>query len=101
MLDCTAPNHSVGVNRQGCRRGRNDMPRTSENDPQASRYMTLAEVAGELGLKSAGSVRNLIYRGDLAGVSPTGRGLRVVRKSFEAYCDRLEAEGAARFGRAS
>lgn len=68
-----------------------------------TRYMTQREVADELGFKSTGSVRNLIYAGHLAGanVSPTSTALRVTRASFEAYCERIEADGARRFGAAS
>ena len=66
------------------------------------RYMTQAEVARELGYRSNGSVRNLIYSGLLDGVqvSPKG-GLRVTRASFERYCAQIEAEGAARFGQSA
>lgn len=79
------------------------MTRTGEPEPKP-RYMTLTEVARELGLKSTGTVRNKIYAGQLVGVNVTTLGksqLRVTRASFEAYCERIEAEAAERFGRAS
>jgi hypothetical protein len=63
--------------------------------------MTLGEVAAQLGFKSPGSVRNLIYAGHLDGANvsakPGASALRVTRASFEAYCERIEAEGRARF----
>jgi len=79
------------------------MTRASEPLPHKGRYMTLSEVARELGLKSPGSIRNKIYAGDLVGVNvgTTGSSLRVTRESFDAYCARIEAEALARFGRAS
>ena len=61
--------------------------------------MTLREVADELALKSVGSIRNKIYKGELVGVNVATKGqsqLRVTRSSFEAYCDRIEAEAAER-----
>lgn len=73
----------------------------ADSRARPSRYMTLTEVARELGLKSAGSIRNKIYAGDLVGVNVATVGqsqLRVTRTSFEAYCDRLEREAAQRFG---
>ena len=77
------------------------MPRESE-PVDKPRYMTQAEVARELGYRSNGSVRNLIYEGLLDGVqiSPKG-GLRVTRASFERYCTQIEADSAARFGRSA
>jgi hypothetical protein len=66
--------------------------------------MTLREVASELGLKSPGSIRNKIYKGELVGVNVATLGtsqLRVTRASFEAYCERIEAEAASRFGGAA
>lgn len=74
----------------------------SESERQ-TRYMTLREVADELGLKSTGAIRNKIYAGELVGVNVGTKGsvLRVVRSSFEEYCARLEAEAAGRsFGAA-
>lgn len=78
------------------------MTQKGEPEPRP-RYMTQREVAAELGFKSTGSVRNLIYAGHLAGVnvSPSSTALRVTRDSFEAYCARIEAEGAERFGGAA
>lgn len=78
------------------------MPPASDNStaPQPSRYMTLREVANELGLKSTGSVYNKVYDGQLVGVDIATRGksqLRVTRESFEAYCRRIEAEAQTRF----
>lgn len=76
---------------------------TLKSEPETKpRFMTQAEVARELGYRSNGSVRNLIYQGLLDGVqvSPKG-GLRVTRASFERYCAQIEAEGAARFGGAA
>lgn len=66
-----------------------------------SRYMTLDEAATALGLTRS-AMYPRIYAGEFQTVAlrPDGRGLRIVRKSFEAYCDRLEREGAKRFGAA-
>lgn len=79
------------------------MARPSDPTTAPSRYMTLREVADELGFKSTGSVRNKVYAGDLVGVNvgTTGSALRVTRDSFEAYCARIEREATARFSRAS
>ena len=77
------------------------MTRTSDEPESEARYMTLSEVARQLGLKSPGSIRNKIYKGELVGVNVATLGssqLRVTRASFEAYCARIEAEAAARFG---
>lgn len=78
------------------------MTRTS--DPEAKpRYMTQAEVAHELRC-SAATVRNLIYDRLLEGVKLNHRknaGVRVTRESFEAYCERIESDFAARLGAAS
>lgn len=76
----------------------------SDEPEQPARYMTLTEVAGQLRLKSPGSIRNKIYKGELVGVNVTTLGksqLRVTRKSFEEYCARIEAEAAERFGGAA
>lgn len=78
------------------------MPPASDNTPTAppSRYMTMRQVANELGLKSTGSVYNKIYDGQLVAVDIATRGksqLRVTRESFEDYCRRIEAEAATRF----
>lgn len=75
----------------------------AELPTSGSRYMTLQQVADELGFKSRGSIYNLICSGALAGVpvGTTGRGIRVTRKSFEDYCARIEADGAKRFQPAS
>lgn len=75
------------------------MTRTDEPEPKP-RYMALPEVARELGI-SAGSVRNKIYNRQLVGVNVATVGksqLRVTRASFDAYCERIEAEAAERFG---
>lgn len=69
-----------------------------------TRYMTLREVANELGLKSPGSIRNKIYKGELVGVNVATLGtsqLRVTRQSFNDYCERIEREAAVRFGGAA
>lgn len=65
--------------------------------------MTLAEVATELGLKSRSSIYPKIYSGELAAVpiGNKGDGLRVLRSSFEEYCQRKEREGQRRFGGAA
>jgi hypothetical protein len=77
------------------------MARTEEPEPKP-RYLTQAYVARELGYKSNSTVRNLIYLGLLDGVQVSpGSGLRVTRTSFEAYCQKIEAEGAERFGGAA
>lgn len=76
------------------------MTQTDEAGPPA-RYMTLGEVARELGVKSSGTIRNKIYKGELVGVNVATLGksqLRVTRESFETYCLRIEAEAAQRFG---
>lgn len=76
----------------------------SDEPGQMSRYMTLTEVARELGLKSTGTVRNKIYTNQLIGVNVATLGksqLRVTRASFEAYCERIEAEAAVRHGGAA
>jgi excisionase family DNA binding protein len=67
--------------------------------PAAGRYMTLKEVADELGLTRT-AIYSKIYAGELyaVAVGENGRGLRVVRSTFEQYCQRLEAESAKRFG---
>lgn len=73
----------------------------SDEPAEPSRYMALGEVQHHLRLKSPGSVRNKIYKGELVGVNITTLGksqLRVTRKSFEDYCDRIEREAAERFG---
>lgn len=66
--------------------------------PTLPRYMTLEEVAEQLRYKSRDPVYKLIYAGELAAapVGPSGA-LRVLRPSFDDYCSRVEAEGAARF----
>ena len=72
------------------------MTRSDEPEP---RYMTLSEVARQLGLKSPGSIRNKIYKGELVGVNVATKGtsqLRVTRDSFNAYCERIEREATAR-----
>lgn len=74
------------------------------SDEPKPRYMTLSEVARQLGLKSPGSIRNKIYKGELVGVNVATLGssqLRVTRESFEKYCERIEAEAATRFGGAA
>lgn len=69
-----------------------------EPTPAASRYMTLQEVAAELGLART-TIYTKIYAGELAGIAvgANGRGLRVLRSSFDDYCRRLEAQGTRRF----
>lgn len=71
----------------------------SDMSASKPRFMHPLEVAHELGVKSRGAVYNLVEAGELVGVTvgPTGRGMRVTRKSFEAYCDRIEEEGRRRF----
>lgn len=76
------------------------MTRSDEPEPK-SRYMSLPEVARQLDLKSPSSVRNKIYAGQLVGVNVATLGksqLRVTRASFEAYCERIEAEAVGRRG---
>jgi hypothetical protein len=65
--------------------------------------MTLTEVATELGLKSRSAIYPKIYSGEIAAVpvGKNGRGLRVLRSSFEDYCRRIEREGERRFGGAA
>lgn len=81
---------------------------TPKSDPapvslRPSRFMSMAEVAAELGWKSRGPVYELVQAGqlDAAAVGATGRGLRITRKSFDAYCNRIEEEGRRRFRVAS
>lgn len=67
---------------------------------KSSRYMTLSDVAAELQI-SVESVRAKVLSGELAGAD-VGNGtqrqvLRVQRKAFDAYCERIEAEAARRF----
>jgi excisionase family DNA binding protein len=66
------------------------------------RYMTLQEVADELGVART-TIYNRIYEGDLVGVTvgKKGRGLRVLRSSFDEYTQRIEREGHRRFGGAA
>lgn len=76
------------------------MPRKGQAATSPSRYMTLADVAQELQL-SVESVRAKVLAGELAGAD-VGNGserqvLRVQRKAFDAYCERIEAEAARRF----
>lgn len=59
------------------------------------RYMRFDEVAGELGYKSRGPIYRLAEAGDLAMV-PVGGTHRITRESFDAYCARIETEGAKR-----
>lgn len=66
-----------------------------------SRYMTPSQVAHELQVSRA-TVYNRIYSGDLLAVSSgsTKRSaLRISRKSFNDYCDRLERDAEQRFQR--
>lgn len=71
---------------------------------EPARYMKPAEVAVHLGV-SRSTVLNKIYDGQLVGVNvatkPGHSQLRVTRESFEAYCDRIEAEAVTRFGGAA
>lgn len=79
------------------------MPDTSGVPAPRPRFMTLDEVATELGYKSRGPIYKLIYGGELPAVpiGPSKDGvLRVKRTEFEAYCARQEAAGAERFGAA-
>jgi DNA-binding transcriptional regulator LsrR (DeoR family) len=65
--------------------------------------MTQNEVAHELRV-ARGTVRNLIDDRLLVGVKINHRknaAVRVTRESFEAYCERIEAEYAARLGGAA
>lgn len=76
------------------------MPRKGETGTPPSRYMTLAEVAQELRI-STESVRAKVLAGELAGAD-VGNGsqrqvLRVQRKAFDAYCERIESDAARRF----
>lgn len=76
----------------------------SDEQTEPSRYMSLSEVARQLDVKSPGTIRNKIYKGELVGVNVATFGksqLRVTRASFESYCARIEAEAAARFGGAA
>lgn len=84
--------------------GEDTLTTTGESEAKKPRYMTLREVAHELGLKSTGSVRNKIYKGELVGVNVATVGssqLRVTRASFESYCERIERDAAHRYGGAA
>lgn len=74
---------------------------TQESEAEAKpRYMTQQEIAVQLRCSPA-TVRNLIDEKLLQGVKLNGRknaAVRVTRSSFEAYCDRIEADFAARLG---
>jgi excisionase family DNA binding protein len=78
------------------------MSKAPPAQPAGPRYMTLQEVADELGLKRT-TIYTKIYDGDLVGVpvGKNGRGLRVLRSSFDEYCQRKELEGRRRFGGAA
>lgn len=77
------------------------MPRKKQTDDVPSRYMTFSEVARELQI-SVESVREKALIGRELAVVDVGNGTarsqwRVVRTSFEAYCQRREAQAAERF----
>ena len=74
----------------------------SETGPKP-RFMTQQEVARELACSTA-TVRNLIDDQLLQGVKLNGRknaAVRVSRASFEAYCNKIEADFSARLGGAA
>lgn len=76
------------------------MTRTGEADPK-SLYMKQGDAAETLGV-SPSKVGQLINAGELRAVTLGENGRRrVVRASLEAYCARIEAEGAKRFGGAA
>jgi excisionase family DNA binding protein len=54
-----------------------------------SAYMSIAEVAGELGITTSG-VYKLIQRGKLPAIRRSERGLRVPRMALDAYKRRLQ-----------
>lgn len=71
-------------------------------EKEKARYMRLDEVAHHLGYKDKASVYPLLTsHGGPIAVIATGprRGLRVVRASFDAYCEAKEREAAQRFSR--
>lgn len=74
----------------------------AERPATPGRYMTLDEVAAELGL-SRNAIYTKIYDGQFQAVPihKNGKGLRVVRTSFDEYCARIEREAADRFGGAA
>lgn len=77
------------------------MAKKGETAAPLSRYMTFGEVARELGI-SVDSVRTkVLTTHELAGAdvgNGTERGnWRVIRRSFNDYCERIEAEAARRF----
>ena len=74
----------------------------STSAAKPSHLMTLAEVAYELGLTRS-AIYPKVYSGELAAVAvgENGRGLRVLRSSFDEYLKRLEREGERRFGGAN
>ena len=77
-------------------------PRKPTTQDPGSRLMTLAEVARELRLTRS-AIYPKIYNGELAAVAVgrNGRGLRVLRSSFEEYQEGIEREGQRRFGGAA
>lgn len=77
-------------------------PKSPPQQLPGSRYMTLPEVAAELGLTRS-AIYPKIYAGELLAVAVgrNGRGLRVLRSSFEEYQRRIEREGERRFGGAA
>jgi hypothetical protein len=80
------------------------MTRKQDTDAQPTRYMTFQEVARELQI-SVESVRDkALTPGSGLAVVDVGNGTaraqwRVLRSSFQDYCERIERESAARFER--
>jgi hypothetical protein len=80
------------------------MARKQETDAPAPKYMTFQEIAHELRI-SVESVRDeALTPGSGLAVVDVGNGTaraqwRVLRTSFEDYCQRIERESAARFER--
>lgn len=73
---------------------------TKKTPPEQRRYLSVREVAAELGV-GPHSVYRFIYSGDLkAGNFGTGSQsvLRVSRAQLDEFCSRREREAAERFG---
>jgi hypothetical protein len=72
----------------------------ASREPEPSRLMTVTEVAHQLAVGRT-TVHNKIGTGELVAVDVATadkykRQLRVTRKSFDAYCARLEQDGSHR-----
>lgn len=72
------------------------MPATTPQAPAPPpRYLTITEVARELGYSSRGPVYDLIASGALAASRPAGKSLRIAREEFDRYCEVIDAQARA------